>query len=161
IVLATHNCNDTFNYMPQFGFAWPKASTRLPQASTFWAILPFLEQQGLYNSLGAGQPSAAFNTSATPAYVKPYICPADYSGITPGGTAAGWNLSSYNVNGQVFFGQYPELGKSFPDGTSNTVMYVEHLALCRDPNGGNNATNGRSVWPAVNLTTGDSIVYWT
>ncbi|MBM3997213.1 MAG: hypothetical protein FJ303_24145 [Planctomycetes bacterium] len=26
--------------------------------------------------------------------------------------------------------------------------------------GGNNATDGRVVWPAINLTTGDPIVYW-
>jgi prepilin-type processing-associated H-X9-DG protein len=57
------------------------------------------------------------------------------------------------------FGDYPKMA-SFTDGTSNTVMYVEHLALCRNPAGGNNATDGRCVWPAVNLTTGDSIVYW-
>jgi hypothetical protein len=46
------------------------------------------------------------------------------------------------------------------DGTSTTVLFVEHVALCRNPAGGNNTTDGRSVWPAVNLTTGDPIVYW-
>jgi hypothetical protein len=39
-------------------------------------------------------------------------------------------------------------------------MFVEHMALCRNPVGGNSATDGRNVWPAVNLTTGDSIIYW-
>jgi hypothetical protein len=34
------------------------------------------------------------------------------------------------------------------------------LALSRNPSGGNDATDGRSVWPAVNLTTGDPIVFW-
>jgi hypothetical protein len=89
-----------------------------------------------------------------------YVCPSDYSGINRSGTGAGWNLSSYNVNGQVFFGNWPALGNTFQDGTSNTIFFVEHLALCRNPSGGNSATDGRSVWPAVNLTTGDPIVYW-
>ena len=40
------------------------------------------------------------------------------------------------------------------------VLYVEHIAVCRNPLGGSSATDGRSVWAAVNLTTGDSIVYW-
>jgi prepilin-type N-terminal cleavage/methylation domain-containing protein len=162
MVTATHTCNDAHGYMPQFGWAWPRGSTTLRQTSTFWVILPYLEQASLYSSLPAGQTSSAyFNQSSRPVTVKTYICPADYSGISSVGMGAGWNLASYNVNGQVFYGEYPELGRSFPDGTSNTVMFLEHLALCRSPAGGNNATNGRVVWPAVNLTTGDAIVYWT
>ena len=162
IALAAHACNDAMGSMPEFGCAWPRGSSKLLQTSVFWALLPYLEQQNLYNSLPAGQTSSAyFNGSGTPVPVKIYICPADYSGIGPNGTGAGWNLSSYDVNGQVFFGQYPELGRTFTDGTSNTVLLVEHLALCRNPAGGNSATDGRNVWPAVNLTTGDPIVYWT
>lgn len=160
IGLASHTCNDNYRYMPQFGYPWPKASTTLTQASTFWAILPYLEQANLYKTLPAGQTSSAyFNGASRPVPVPTYICPADYSGIQSDGTGAGWNLASYNVNGQVFFGQYPSM-KTFRDGTSNTIMYVEHLALCRNPAGGNSATDGRNVWPAVNLTTGDAIVYW-
>jgi prepilin-type N-terminal cleavage/methylation domain-containing protein len=165
IGLATQACNDVYGYMPQSGCAWPKASTILRQCSTFWAILPFLEQSNLYNTLPAGQTASAY-FNATPqgtVTVKTYICPSDYSGITSQGTggAGPWNLSSYNVNGLVFDnGQYPAIGSSFTDGTSNTVLYVEHLALCPNPAGGNSATAGRVVWPAVNLTTGDPVVYW-
>jgi len=60
----------------------------------------------------------------------------------------------------VFVGQYPAIGRSFPDGTSNTVLYVERVAVCRNPAGGNSATDGRNVWAAVNLSTGDPITYW-
>jgi hypothetical protein len=160
MVIACHACNDAMGYMPAFGYAWPRNSNTVPQCSTFWALLPYLEQQNLYTSLPAGQASAYYNGSGRPVTVKTYICPADYSGVGVSGQGAGWNLSSYDVNGQVFFPQYPELGHSFSDGTSNTVLFVEHLALCRNPSGGNSATDGRNVWPAVNLTTGDPIVYW-
>src|SRR3954468_14048182 len=46
--IASHACNDAIGYMPEFGCAWPKASTVLPQASTFWGILPYMEQDNLY-----------------------------------------------------------------------------------------------------------------
>jgi prepilin-type N-terminal cleavage/methylation domain-containing protein len=161
MTLACHGCNDTYGYMPCQGCDWPKNSGTVTSCSPFWAILPFIEQQNLYNSLPAGQASTAYeNGSATPAYVKTYICPSDTS--NPNGVGAGYNISSYNVNGQVFFSvQYASLGQSFTDGTSNTVGFVEHIALCPNPLGNNTATAGRSVWPAVNLTTGDPIVYWT
>jgi hypothetical protein len=161
MALATHSCNDAIGYMPQHGYSWPKRSNVLRQSSIFWAILPFVEMDNLYHSLPAGQTSSAyFNPSTQLASVKNYVCPADYSGIDTDGSGGGWNLSSYNVNGQVFFGQYPKLSQTFLDGTSSTVLYVEHLALCRNPAGGITETDGRSVWPAVNLRTGDPIVYW-
>ncbi|HEX4612087.1 MAG TPA: DUF1559 domain-containing protein [Urbifossiella sp.] len=161
--LACHSANDTNGYLPQFGYPWPKGSATLPQCSTFWALLPFIEQTALYNSLPSGQASSYFNGSGTLASVKTYRCPSDFSGIGSDGTGIGYNLASYNVNGMVFAPnpqQYMSIGSSFTDGTSNTVLFVEHLALCRNPAGGNSATDGRVVWPAINLTTGDPIVYW-
>ncbi len=160
--MAAHNANDQFKYMPAFGYAWPRGSTILRQSSTFWSLLPFMEQGNAFKSLPVNQRSSAyFNGSGRRVTVPTYICPSDYSGIQSDGTGAGWNLASYVVNAQVFCtGQYPSLGRTFQDGTSNTVFFAEHLALCRNPAGGNNATDGRMVWPAVNLTTGDPVVYW-
>jgi hypothetical protein len=126
----------------------------------FWALLPFLEQDNIFNSLqGLGTSSAVFNGSSRPIPIKIFVCPSDYSGVG-NGLAAGWNLASYAENGQVFFGMYPTLKNSFRDGTSNTVLFGELMALCPNPNGNNTATEGRMVWPAVNLTTGDPIAYW-
>jgi hypothetical protein len=163
IGMATHSCHGAVGCLPNWGYAWPRGSTTLTQCSVFFAILPYLEQDNLFRSLPAGQLwSSFFNQTANRvATVKPSICPMDDSGIDlSNGTGVGFNLSSYNVNGQVFFGQYAALERNFKDGASSTVLYVEHLALCRNPAGGLSATDGRSVWPAVNLTTGDSIVYW-
>jgi prepilin-type N-terminal cleavage/methylation domain-containing protein/prepilin-type processing-associated H-X9-DG protein len=161
IMLASHNTHDVYKYMPQFGYEWPKRSTQIPQSSTFWSILPYMESGNLYTQLPAGQPSSYFNVAASRlATVSAYICPSDSSGIATDGTGAGWNVNSYNVSGVAMCnGTWPALSY-FTDGTSNTVVYVEHLALCRNPAGGNSATDGRSVWPATNLTTGDPIVYW-
>jgi len=163
MVLASHNAHDTFGYLPNWGYAWPKGSTTIKQASTFWALLPYLEQQAVYDSLPSNQTSTAyFNSSTRPITIAAYICRSDASGIDKRGQGISFNLNSYNANGQVLFSgdQYPRAAMC-TDGTSNTVLLVEHLAICGQRTGGNSATSGRSVWPAINLTTGDSIVYWT
>ncbi len=157
-VLGLHNCNDTYKYMPNFGAPWPKKSTVTPRSSTFFAILPYIEQNALYKSLPAGNDTAYFNGSGRPAIVSVFNCPSDPTNMN--GQGAGWNLASYIVNGEVFARDYPQIGASFTDGTSNTVLLAEHIALCRNPAGGNNATDGRIVWPAVNYTTGDPVIYW-
>ncbi|MFO0822715.1 MAG: DUF1559 domain-containing protein [Gemmataceae bacterium] len=157
--LALHNANDAMGYLPQFGWSWPRGSTTLKNSSLFWSLLPYLEQGNVANQLGANTKSSAFNGSGTPFPVKVYNCPADPT--NPDGIGIGYNLTSYNANGMVFSaGQYLTIGNSFGDGTSNTVAIVEHIAVCRNPAGGNSATDGRSVWPAINLTTGDPISYW-
>lgn len=165
-VIALHNCHDTHLYMPQFGYAWPEGSTTLRQSSTFWSILPYLEQKNLFEKLPTTTTSSAFFNSSTATgsmvtKVPAYVCPSDPTlRGNATGTGSNYNMSSYNVNGEVFVrGIYPSMA-SMTDGSSNTVMIVEHIALCRILAGGNSAVNGRSVWPAINLTTGDPIVYW-
>ena len=157
--VAMHACNDTYGYMPWYGNAWPKGSTIIPAASTFFAILPYLEQGNVYKALPAGSDTAYYNGAGTPVTVPMFLCPSDPT-VSSSGQGAGWNLASYIVTGEVSVGKYPAVGSTFTDGTSNTALLVEHLALCRNPAGGNTATDGRNVWPAVNLTTGDAILYW-
>jgi hypothetical protein len=123
-----------------------------------------LEQGDLYDKLPVGQRSSYFNYAPLngKATVPAFICPSDHSGIGSDGVGRKkeWNLNSYNINGMLFYSPQYSTMAAMKDGTSSTIMYVEHLALCRDPDGGNTATEGRSVWPAVHLTTGDPIVYW-
>jgi type II secretory pathway pseudopilin PulG len=163
--LAAQNCQNTFGYMPQQGWPWPRASEKLLNCSVFWALLPYMEHDSLFKELKSNPSSAFFNQASLPATVSVLICPSDYSGIEPDGTEPStsprYNVASYIFNGQVFLTRYPSLASSFPDGVSNTVLFVEQLALCPDPIGGNSATKGRNVWPAVNLTTGDPILFWT
>jgi prepilin-type N-terminal cleavage/methylation domain-containing protein len=78
--------------------------------------------------------------------VKNYICPADPS-VTSDGYPQGdiWAASSYAMNFQAFATTNPDgstiptwqsqaatktIPASFPDGTSNTVLVAEKLALC-------------------------------
>ncbi|MBX9628214.1 MAG: DUF1559 domain-containing protein [Gemmataceae bacterium] len=61
---------------------------------------------------------------------KPFLSPADPSLAThPEGFPR--NYSSYPVNGQAFI-RPVALPGSFPDGSSSTVAFAEHYALCDD-----------------------------
>jgi prepilin-type N-terminal cleavage/methylation domain-containing protein len=112
--LANQNLHDAYKTMHRFGYPWPKwkgrpdpvPTTSIPQASTFWVLLPYLEQEGLYERLAAGARSSTFNQSAQPANVRAFVCPSDGSGINVSGVGGGsvggstWNLNSYNATGR-------------------------------------------------------------
>ena len=102
------------------------------QGSTYFAILPYLEQGNLFNTYdqnGQGYVGAA----STP--LKVFQCPSD---VTLGnGTAGGKGLSSYSISSCVFApgntGAQPGGGGSFTlntisDGTSNTIAFVEQVS---------------------------------
>ena len=60
------------------------------------------------------------------------VSPADYSlGSTHRSSEPLNKLCSYPVNAQVF-GRQANLPKSFADGTSNTILFSEHLANCNN-----------------------------
>lgn len=185
ISLAHYTMADTNKAMCWFGAPWPRVAlnsdafkAKFTKTSPFWAILPFMEEKAVYESpIPAPHKEKGtlyFNdVNAKKITVKALICPSDYSGIDASGQgSAGYtmvindpvplNLSSYIVNGSVLAAkpEYPTLKRSFQDGTSKTAVFVEHLALCRSPAGGVSKWRGRGVWPSVNLTTGDNIIYW-
>jgi prepilin-type N-terminal cleavage/methylation domain-containing protein len=117
--LALHNCNDTFGRLPPLvGYYIGPKATQPNETLHFW-ILPFIEQQSLFNSALTGTanvydptafPVAPANPAAS-AGIKVFICPSDPS-ITPDGhTPNGGNqtfgtstpgATSYAANGQVF-----------------------------------------------------------
>jgi prepilin-type N-terminal cleavage/methylation domain-containing protein len=174
---------ETMKCLPWQGAPWPNPGKKPPtpvgarvyHCSVFFALLPFIEERAYFDKLPFNAGSDYFNdTLRITMNLSTYVCPSDNSGIGPEGrgskgydhTGPGtypFHLTSYNDNGEVFVnGAYPTLKKSFRDGTSKTVEFVEHLALCGDSSGVN-SVNGllqRSVWPAIHVGTGDSNVYW-
>jgi prepilin-type N-terminal cleavage/methylation domain-containing protein len=124
------------NYCSAFSGNLPPANFLDPQSgaqgSTYFALLPYLDQDSLYTMnvqngqgyLGAGSaPLAVFQ------------CPSD---VTLGnGTAGGEGLSSYSLNSCVFCpgnvgtipgGVSPYTIATIPDGTSNTIGFVEQIS---------------------------------
>ncbi len=174
--LAIHNCQGTYNYLPP-GFGWfPNGGTIRGQqgqalGTTFFLLLPFLEQQNLYNACQApanaipggdtiglgGDTNLIYYAQAglTPAVqnttVKVFVCPSDPSvgawiNGGPFGVPGGTYDCSYAGNAYIFQNATqltnpaagnqqvaqgkPVIPATFPDGTSNTVLFAEKFAGC-------------------------------
>lgn len=139
--IAINNIGGTYNTQlpPSYG-AFPVNG---PNGSLFDHILPFIEQQNIYNQYnpGPGGYFGGLGGGGTPnpitVTVKPYIAPADPTNNTnsmPG-------LTSYASNYLVFGTTGAMLPATFQDGTSNTVIFMERYAQ---------SSSGPHYWSATN-----------
>jgi prepilin-type N-terminal cleavage/methylation domain-containing protein/prepilin-type processing-associated H-X9-DG protein len=188
IVLAAHNSNDQVDHLPP-AIGWYPASgpaTGSGWGSTFFHLLPYVEQDNLYksslmsgaNNLGQnpGGPyhsgAAGFGTahSVGAHVVKTYVCPSDPS-IPPTGVyndgvfGQPWAAGSYAGNFSIFgltdsgynivnYQNASQLPRSFPDGTSSTVLFAEKYAQCGSSQIGLLRGNMWNWWESVNGTAG-------
>jgi prepilin-type N-terminal cleavage/methylation domain-containing protein len=96
--LAAHNFHDTYGYLPPaLGFLVPENNayvaaikTGLPFGNPFWFLLPFIEQQNLWNTILVthGSPDPWWDYHTPPVIgpqvpIKTYQCPVD-SGMANG-----------------------------------------------------------------------------
>lgn len=149
IGLAIHNCNDSKGLLPPAGASgngWNGAGTTNPItkgtcATAHFAILPFIEQDALYNGAitAGGTSDKVVNGKQVYNYIqKGYMCPSDPSpaGGTgygnpagPDGTHAVANyVSNYLVFGNPTANNQEgssRIPATFVDGTSNTVLFGE------------------------------------
>ncbi len=166
IGLAIHNCNDTFLALPPAWGNWPPNAGGWTNAMPQSCLLPFIEQQNIYNN--ESPPGNAWSGPYwQSSVIKTYVCPSDPSLPTNGvvstqfGNAIG---TSYAFNFLVF-GQivnqggnppsitFPNTGPNnwtgripatIPDGLSNTIFWTEKYAQC-----GNGGSAGPSPTPAA------------
>jgi prepilin-type N-terminal cleavage/methylation domain-containing protein len=123
--LATHNYSDTNGTMPIFGGYvgfHSGVQQAVPALTIFYLLLPFVEQQNLFNQ---GANSTTFSTTLTLLH-----CPSDASFIL-GNTPA---FNSYTSNSLAFASPPTSIAAALVDGTSNTVLFAEQLAVC-NPSG--------------------------
>ena len=128
------------------------------EGNIFLFLLPFIEQNNLYQQCndGAGHLYGHY-AQRNHLVVKTYICPGDgtsWQGVT-GTKATGPNLNyqgypqaNYYANMYVFNPVTTgSIVTSMPSGTSNTVMFAEHIFLCYTNNSNNLTTilAGRSL----------------
>jgi prepilin-type N-terminal cleavage/methylation domain-containing protein len=157
ISLATVNCSDTYGGLmptgmgmyPTHGQTWggnPEAWRDVPNSgygSTFFHILPFVEQDNLYKqSIGGGagwaggpQTYSCWAGGAGTGTgdiidrpVKTYICPSDPTNSDGKQGGGSWGTTSYAYNHQLFMTDwdgYRRFPASIPDGTSNTIFFAE------------------------------------
>jgi prepilin-type N-terminal cleavage/methylation domain-containing protein len=140
--LAVNNFAGTYGYLPGI----TQASNGNPAApyygSFHFALLPFIEQQNLYNTGTAPGFGTASWANGSPqvlnVVVKPYLCPADVTLTSAGypvNRGADWAATSYAANVALYGmthsgnGYYPSFNiGNVPDGTSNTISMAEKPA---------------------------------
>jgi prepilin-type N-terminal cleavage/methylation domain-containing protein len=138
ICLATINCADTNrSRLPPLAGPYPNNQS---QGTVFFHILPYIEQNNIYQTAGDGKGSYSVWTANTfGKVIQVYVCPDDKSGPENGlykgwlatGSYAGNGLLFGNPAGQNLNGtsRYPA---SITDGTSNTIMFAERYQMCNE-----------------------------
>jgi len=140
LVLATHNVNDTFKSLPPLSGNFPKNG--VDKGTVFYFLLPYLEQKNFWDSTGDAQgrhaasnivPGSTPQVRAYGVFMTSFICPSDVSNLTKQvrnpGTLNAWATASYAANALVFVPD-ASIARTIPDGTSNTLMFVERYQIC-------------------------------
>jgi prepilin-type N-terminal cleavage/methylation domain-containing protein len=160
--LAVHNCNDTYGRLPPSCGHFP--GTAGPNNPLHYYLLPFLEQDNLFQAGATGNPVVYDSNHGTVPNtpVPTFICPSDPSidrrgaGIPPGViNSAPAAATTYADNFQVFGKVQPDgtpvngqgaarIPGTFADGTSNTILFAEKFGRCGTTGG--QGTGGGSDW---------------
>jgi hypothetical protein len=148
IGLALQNCGSTYSglYPPGIG-SFPTPGLGRPPSGGGWGgflyhLLPFMEQQNVYNLSAVGNGSYDVELGGGGAVesqeIKSYICPSDPTATQ----TSGWQLGSYCYNGIIFkgTGTLANMPATFTDGTSQTIVLTEQYAGNGFPGGFN------SIW---------------
>ncbi|HJZ54363.1 MAG TPA: type II secretion system protein, partial [Gemmataceae bacterium] len=149
-LIASHHANDTNGRLPPLiGLIQTAQSGNVTAYLhvAYWTLLtPFLEQDGVYKNVNV------VNEDWAKVPVPVYRSPSDAT--LPSGFSEGQGLAigNYAANVQVFGSPIPTVtgpvdGKavlptSFPDGTSNTIVFTTKAGKCAD---------GGSLFAAINL----------
>ena len=158
IGIATQNAAGVYNNeLPPALGPYPHNSANSPVQPTLVWLLPFMEQQNLFNGIAAIQ-SAGYQS---PTIVKSYQCPSDATLKTATSVYPQGSLASYASNALVLGTivtsqqtgtvQFISLSgrtvipTDIPDGTTNTILWCEKVAYCA---GGGN--QGGTLWPDNN-----------
>ena len=160
IGLATHNLNDSRTILPPVCAQNFDTPILLPgqyagyKYTYFCWLLPYIEQSPLYNVLSP----LAYSTGQQSRPVKAYLCPSDPSNangmcLTTNGGANGFAVGNYGANYLVFGSPSnasmegaASIPASFPDGTSNTVLFAERYGTCGFSGDVNSSSTYASLW---------------
>lgn len=133
-------------------------STKSPAnfSTVHYFLLPYVEQTAKFMQFKGWTQDSQWNNKHA-AGPETYLCPSDPSDDNGDGTInialINWDLgvANYVANVQAFGHSWPgqptpeskrRIPASFPDGTSNTLVFTERYAVCPTPEGGRNAWLG-------------------
>jgi prepilin-type N-terminal cleavage/methylation domain-containing protein len=136
--LAVHHYHDVYGHIPDAAGTVPGPTKH---ASPHFFILPFIEQDNLYNeAVQVGlYPSGARPTNSPAAQIiKTYRSPRDWTinETYTDGTGYVWAIGNYGFNESVFTDPWVtwnpryRIPTNFPDGTSNTILFAEQYGHC-------------------------------
>jgi hypothetical protein len=134
IAIATHNYVNTYRTLPDYATNLTRRPFTRPFSSVFFKILPYLEQETLYEQ-AMHKGLKALNVT-----LPVYVSPAD------GSTASTDGFTSYVTNNQLFAKPGHDLHSFIKDGTTNTILYTERYMACGSPAHYN-------AWPIVHSGT--------
>jgi prepilin-type N-terminal cleavage/methylation domain-containing protein len=139
--LGTHDYHDAYSRLPP-GVYWLGPNT---EGSWGYCILPFIDQQNLYDSWLEGKPIYTYK-------IKLLCCPSDPSygdGTVLDEKGTAWGAASYAINawlalqcdakGNILGPDGGTRLTDITDGASNTMLHCEKYANCTNsanPNGG-------------------------
>ena len=138
MALACHEANDRFKKMPPAFDRFGKMSF---PASVHVHLLPYLEQGNLYQTYlrqkGVGK-------ACTDATVATFTCPIYFNQSEAGFQNFAANLRVFSAKGMAtkcdanmpplagVEAGGPNIPRSFPDGTSNTILFATKFGACND-----------------------------
>jgi prepilin-type N-terminal cleavage/methylation domain-containing protein len=186
IVLATHNCNDTYGKIPPVMGVFPTSANGTNWGTSYnpshagtgmYFLLPYIEQDNLYKSPavsgGPGDPNGQGPHTSNSWWihepVKTYQAPADPTLPADSLTWGGRGGTSYAMNWHVFRGGWDEdwqvggvhrIPSSIPDGLSNTIFFAERYAICGDPAGQTGTVYVEHVWNEDGQNAGPRAMTW-
>lgn len=130
--LAVQNCADTFGGQlpPSIGAFPPNAAAGGGDGTLHFHILPFIEQQNIYNLSNDGNRHRVSFKGTAAFVIRTHLSPDDVS-APPTHVYDGWlALCNYPLNYLVF----GKGGNRFPafitDGTSNTIFFAQRYQMC-------------------------------
>jgi prepilin-type N-terminal cleavage/methylation domain-containing protein len=146
LAIAAHNAHDTMMVSPPMYGSFPATSGGGTLGSVFYHLLPYLEQNQLYD-LGPDA-SRSYVLSVLQAPADPSYGNGQYelNEAIPEWTNTNnrtWGLSSYAANWQLF-GDYGYRFSDIHDGSSHTIMFNEKYAVASRPSG--NPRYGAQLW---------------
>jgi prepilin-type N-terminal cleavage/methylation domain-containing protein len=153
--------------------------------SYWFHLLPYIEQETLYQSSQVGGFYSAMNNQVYMRTIKIWTCPSDPSfpanGTLSDELGTRWGAMSYGGNAWLAcqvdnFGNTTDMGggaripASIPDGLSNTILHVEKYAVCTNsdnPIGGTawaycrTDQNAPNLWHGIAPAVDDTSMFLT
>jgi len=122
---------------PTFGSNNGLVNGQAPIVGTIhFLLLPYLEQENLYQSARSGNQINSNNSSVFAQVIPGFVCPSD-SSQNSNKQRYGYASTSYAANMMIFDPRGPgSATQAMPNGLSNTVMFAERWKLCQPATGG-------------------------